>query len=146
MKVLVVSFLVFVLCACNTQHKWTKVSKGQFNKRALEISGDFDGDSNKDNAYLANKDNVLALAVELSSKGLSNQYIVGAFNNVNLENVGLELITKNSLVFICTKDCEHKEQKKLLQDSIVFFEIESSRSLYIYNYQKDIFEEFWLSD
>lgn len=145
MKILAIILALF-LCACSNQNKWIKVSETQFKKGVFEISGDFDGDSLQDNAYLANKDNKLALVTELSSKGFSNQYVIDVLNNVNIENIGIELNPKNSSVLICAKDCEHKEQKKPAFDAIVFFEIESSRSIFIYNHQKGVFDEFWLSD
>ncbi len=146
MKILIVSFLTIALFSCSNSNRWEKISQNQYNNDAIVVLGDFDGDSRQDSSYLAKKENKLALIAELSSKNFSNQFVITTFYNTNIKNIGIELNPKNSLVFICAKDCEIKEQKKLSFDSIVFFENESSSSLFIYNQKKQLFDEFWLSD
>ena len=146
MRILIIGFLTLFLGSCSHSIKWEKLSKNQYDNDDKMLFGDFDGDSKQDSAYLAKKENKYALIAELSSDNFSNQFVIATFDNTNIINSGIDLKPKNSIVFICSKDCEMKEQKKLAFDSIVYFERESSSSLFIYNYKKQIFDEFWLSD
>jgi hypothetical protein len=146
MKISIIGCLT--LCSCGNQHNWEKISQNQYrnNNNIYTLLGDFDGDSVQDTAYLAKKDKNTALIVELSSKDFSDQFVIATFDNVDIKNSGIKLNEKKSMVFICTKDCEIKEQKKIAFDSIVFFERERSSSIFIYNNKKQFFDEFWLSD
>jgi len=116
------------------------------NVETLLLSGDFDGDAQQDTAYLIKKGPQYALIGELSSTAPSTQTMIGLFNRVNIKNSGIKLIPKHSQISVCKSDCEHKYTKKLEFDSILFFERESSQSLFIYNPNTRHFDEFWLSD
>lgn len=132
-----------------SNEKWRQGMPG----KALVISGDFDADKLTDYAVLATHKTgeSSGLLVYLSRESGNNGWQVLDLFEGSVNAIGIDLYPPGDYRVLCVDESENcgddgKYEIRIYNDSISYYRVASSGSIFIWNVQNARFDQIWESD